>query len=327
MRIRTWLLWVAAAGCGGGNGGGGDAGADGSVQCTGPCCGGTNPDTHSVTPDVACGILGQPGLGASSPCVTVCGGGKSCSLPTSYEQQFTALNADAGLAADGGRDVVCPNVTGDLTVTCYQMCTGRRTAGFAEAGGATPRSEGERLAVMARLEAISVHAFDRLGRELTAHAAPSSLARDAGRARRDEVRHTAMTARLARRRGSTARLPDAPSPGPVRSLFEIALENAVEGCVRETYGAVTGLIEARTSRDRELRRAMGSIAADECRHAELAWAVHAWALPRLSSAERERVEVAMREAIAQVEAADPRVASLLFRGPALATSGVARRGG
>ncbi len=57
------------------------------------------------------------------------------------------------------------------------------------------------------------------------------------------------------------------------------MENAVEGCVRETYGAVRGLVEAQTSRDRGIRHARKSIAADECRHAELAWAVHAWAIP------------------------------------------------
>lgn len=97
-----------------------------------------------------------------------------------------------------------------------------------------------------------------------------------------------------------------------RTLLEVAIENAVEGCVRETYGAVQGLVEAQTSRDRGIRRAMKSIAADECRHAELAWAVHAWAMPRLNANERLLVERAMKGAIAQVADHDPRTASLLF---------------
>ena len=84
------------------------------------------------------------------------------------------------------------------------------------------------------------------------------------------------------------------------------------GCVRETYGAVAGLVEAQTSRDASVRRAMRCIAYDECRHAELAWAVHAWVLPRLSRGERTRVESAMQRAIAELEALHPRGAGLVF---------------
>jgi hypothetical protein len=98
----------------------------------------------------------------------------------------------------------------------------------------------------------------------------------------------------------------------------MALENAVEGCVRETYGAVVGLVEAQTSSDASLRRAMRSIAADECRHAELAWAVHAWAMARLAGEERRRVKEAMREAVAEIARLDPRGASLLFSEDAIA---------
>jgi hypothetical protein len=57
---------------------------------------------------------------------------------------------------------------------------------------------------------------------------------------------------------------------------------------------------------------MGSIAADECRHAELAWAVHAWALPRLTEDERRRVESAMSEAVAELRSRDRRAVASLF---------------
>jgi hypothetical protein len=194
-------------------------------------------------------------------------------------------------------------------------CTGRLTAGYSAPEVRGRRDDGERLAAMAYLEAVSVHAFERLERELHAHGAPPSLLRDARRARRDEVRHTAMTARLARSRGASPRLPEAPvrsAAGAARPLFDIALENAVEGCVRETYGAVAGLVEAETSRDASLQRAMKQIAADECRHAELAWEVHAWVMPRLTTDERRRVESAMRAAVAEIARRDPRAMSLLF---------------
>jgi hypothetical protein len=223
-----------------------------------------------------------------------------------------ALNPDAGPTPnDGGiRALSCPTSPATMSVTCIVQCTGRLTEGY-DAPEAM-RGEGERLAAMAYLEAVSVHAFDRLERELDAHTAPPTLLRAARRARRDEVRHTAMTTRLARRRGASPRLPEAPAPARARTLFDVALENAVEGCVRETYGAVQGLVEARTSPDATMRRAMQSIAADECRHAELAWAVHAWAMARLGDDERLAVQRAMQDAIAEIAARDPRTASLLF---------------
>ncbi|MEO8874282.1 MAG: ferritin-like domain-containing protein, partial [Polyangiaceae bacterium] len=102
---------------------------------------------------------------------------------------------------------------------------------------------------MAFLEAVSVHAFDRLEHELHAHGAQADLLLDARRARRDEERHTAMMTKLAARHGTYAQMPAAPKPTPIRSLVEIALENAVEGCVRETYGALRGLIESETATD------------------------------------------------------------------------------
>jgi hypothetical protein len=273
-----------------------------------------------VSPDQACALLaesyplGSISLGAS--CTAICGQAYyDCELPADYVAQAQALNPDAGpLPADGGpRAVQCPSTTGTVTVTCVEMCTGRLTAGYVAPERAdAARGDGERFADMAWLEAVSVHAFARLERELTVHGASATLLRDARRARRDEVRHTAMTARLARRAGGVVRMPEPPARAPVRSLFEIALENAVEGCVRETYGAVAGLVEARTTRDRSLRRAMGTIADDECRHAELAWAVHAWAPPRLSADERRRVERAMREAQEEIAQRDPRAAAMLF---------------
>ncbi|MGH7297352.1 MAG: hypothetical protein ACRELB_20610 [Polyangiaceae bacterium] len=86
----------------------------------------------------------------------------------------------------------------------------------------------------------------------------------------------------------------------------------MEGCIRETYGAVIGLVEARLSSDAAVRRAMESVGADECRHAELAWAVGEWLTPRLTAAEKAEVESAMRAAVAELaRAGNPRVVAML----------------
>nr|MBP7681485.1 ferritin-like domain-containing protein [Deltaproteobacteria bacterium] len=83
----------------------------------------------------------------------------------------------------------------------------------------------------------------------------------------------------------------------LRGLFEVALENAVEGCVRETYGAVVGHHQARRAQDPVVRAAMAQVAEDETRHAALSWAVAEWALPRLTDAQREEIREAQRGAI------------------------------
>jgi hypothetical protein len=166
---------------------------------------------------------------------------------------------------------------------------------------------------MAWLEAVSVHAFERLERELAAHGAPVRLRREARRARRDEVRHAALVRRLAQRRAGAPRRPDERALAPVRSLARLATENAVEGCVRETYGALVNFVDALASPDPELREAMRTIGEDECRHAELAWAIHAWALPRLSANEGARVQAAMRDAVGEIARTDPRGAAILSR--------------
>jgi hypothetical protein len=50
----------------------------------------------------------------------------------------------------------------------------------------------------------------------------------------------------------------------------------------------------------DIRRASRTIHHDETSHAELAWAVHAWILERLTDEERELVKSAMAEAVGEL---------------------------
>lgn len=131
-------------------------------------------------------------------------------------------------------------------------------------------------------------AFDWLADELSALDAPCGLARRARLAARDGTRHTAAIARLARRFGHKARTAHV-APAARRPMFEVALESAVEGCVRETYVAAMALWQSRCARDRGVRAVMAPIARDEVRHGQLAWDVARWIEPRLSRADRARV--------------------------------------
>jgi hypothetical protein len=152
---------------------------------------------------------------------------------------------------------------------------------------------------MAALEGASVQAFRSLGDDLSAHGAPRALVRACRRAARDEIRHARATRGLFRRRGRGVAISTAPRR--VRpSLEEIALENAVEGCVRETYGALVAHWQSRTAADPRIRATMQRIAADETRHAALSWSIHAWTRSRLSRDARARVEAARRKAILEL---------------------------
>jgi hypothetical protein len=145
------------------------------------------------------------------------------------------------------------------------------------------------LARTAYLEAASVVAFDRLGDELAAHGAPRSLVRGARRSARDEVRHARVTGRFAERAGASPSPVAVETVPPVRPLEAIAAENAAEGCVRETFGALVARIQAEQAQDPEIARAMAAIAADEARHADLSWALARWIEGRLDEAARLRV--------------------------------------
>lgn len=77
----------------------------------------------------------------------------------------------------------------------------------------------------------------------------------------------------------------------------MAIENAVEGCVRETFGALVATWQAAHATDAGVRAAMKRIAADETRHAALAWAIDRWMDGRLDATARARVERSRRAAV------------------------------
>jgi hypothetical protein len=93
--------------------------------------------------------------------------------------------------------------------------------------------------------------------------------------------------------------PEVESRG-VRSLEGIAVENAVEGCVREALGALLASWQAQAAADPLIRAAMKRIAVDETRHAALAFEVDAWVRGRLDASARARVEEARRQAVDDV---------------------------
>jgi hypothetical protein len=197
---------------------------------------------------------------------------------------------DAG-CVDGA---YAPNACGTVIVDC--RCDvfpggGRRTRGARAARISAGDPVRAFFARMAAEEAASIDAFRRLRRELAHHGAPAELVADAARSERDERRHARVVGRLAgapaHARGASFR---------ARSLEAMAIENEIEGCVRETYGALLAKWQAVNARDAGTRAALARIAADEARHAGLAWAVSAWAREKLGARANARLDRARRRA-------------------------------
>ncbi|MFO0605900.1 MAG: ferritin-like domain-containing protein [Polyangiales bacterium] len=230
------------------------------------------------------GDAALPDDGAVS--LEACGVHCPAHVPHPYGWQ-TELTRCAPVTTDAGAQVECR----------YRLlCPGGRACEGDAPVAPADASAGELLAAMATLEAGSVRAFASLARELRAHRAPPSLLRAARRAMRDERRHARSVGSLAQRYGARPARPS-PAPRTARALEALARENAVEGCVRETWGALVATWQARRAEDPRVREAMTDVARDELAHAALAWRVAAWAEARLPPDARERVVDARRRAV------------------------------
>jgi hypothetical protein len=305
-----------------------DSGACGkpTAQCTGPCvCNGAwvidRQFVAQVSASTACDLMKQAwpngGNVPAGGCQAACGDttARQCAVSDAYYSEFQSANQNAGLDA---ASYVCPPAPdGSATVglTCdvehfdpqggcsWTQCTvGRRPEGLRRASRPSGKSHvATYFGECAHLETASIVAFERLRVELGVLRAPRALLRSARRAARDETRHARTTRALAKRFGGRASRPTV-EPPRARSLVEMSVENAVEGLVRETFGAALALWQARHARDSEVRRAMRRIADDERRHAELSWRVARWLHPKLTPEERDRVSREIRGAIATLRA-------------------------
>jgi hypothetical protein len=132
--------------------------------------------------------------------------------------------------------------------------------------------------------------------ELVIHHAPRRLVRAAERAARDEIRHARAMRNLARRYGASVPEVRVRSVSP-RGLEAIAIDNAVEGCVRETLGSVVATWQAHMAEEPAVRLVMRRIAEDETDHAAFSWALARWIEGRLSTDARTRVRRARQAAI------------------------------
>lgn len=216
----------------------------------------------------------------------------------------TSLCDAVGVYDGGDSTYVCslvPTNTGlGVVAQCssaYGICIGGRAPrGFVPGEVRSATAPGAHLARMAQLEAASVDSFDALHADLARLRAPRRMLAAVRAAARDEVRHARIVRSLAARFGAGVPPVTVP-PATPRSLEEIAIENAREGCVREAFGAAIVALQAARATDARVRRSMGAIARDELEHAALAWDIASWLEPRLDPRARRGVREARLRAL------------------------------
>jgi hypothetical protein len=149
---------------------------------------------------------------------------------------------------------------------------------------------------MGQMEHASIAAFARFSLQLLSLGAPPELLEDCTRALQDETAHAKLCFQLA-----SAYAACAVGPGPldvegcldVTSLADIVDLVIVEGCFGETSAALIALEAAELASDPVIEAAYSRIAADEQRHAELAFRFVRWALERDPVLVRDRLRAAL----------------------------------
>jgi hypothetical protein len=149
-------------------------------------------------------------------------------------------------------------------------------------------------------EHASVASFARFGLELLALGVPPRLLREVQAAIQDELVHARLCFELARRFGGVEVSPGA-MPMPTRALARTgdpvatALALFEEGCINESRAACEAARAAAACDDAEVREVLERIAADEFRHARLAWDALQWLLDTYG----ERVRGPLRARLAR----------------------------
>jgi hypothetical protein len=291
-------------------------GVVGSQGCGDECDGNTEVQVDGVMEraDIVREVVASGGS-ESDQCLTLCGQ-ENCTIEwdsVGPSRDCTQVVASGGA---GGSSEAGPGGIGGAAaqeecqdfvyIACPHSeklpCEGRRhaswrprPAGRAGAGG-NGAGAGAWYARAAANEAGSVRSFRALARELRGSPIGSRFSDRLRRAARDEIRHARVMRAEALRRGAEPVRHDF-APGGARSLFEIALENAREGCVAETWAALVAHVQAQRAPTARARRQFRRIAADETRHAELAWDLHRHLSDALDEPERETLAAGLSQFI------------------------------
>lgn len=200
-----------------------------------------------------------------------------------------------------------------IDITCtYTMCAVEgRSHGNIQKLQRIPTNFAELYAQAFHAEASSVMAFILLRLELenlgkNQYAIDTNILERCTQASKDEIVHARYFAGLAKQQGCT--LPplqfgdmDA-IQNHKRSLLEITIDNAVEGCIFESFSAIKASYQAKHSTNPTFAKIAKAIAEEETQHAILAWDIHTMLMAQLSHTEQRIVKEAQHAAILQLRA-------------------------
>jgi hypothetical protein len=154
-------------------------------------------------------------------------------------------------------------------------------------------------------EHASVAAFARLTLSMLAVGAPPDMIAGSQRASLDEIEHARHCFALARRYGKNDIGPAAlATADAVRemSLEDLAAQTFEEGCFGETLGALLACEQLACATDPAVIAILERIAADEARHAELAWRFVKWIVDVGGPTVVARIRESLRTAVAGIDA-------------------------
>lgn len=156
----------------------------------------------------------------------------------------------------------------------------------------------------AQYEHASVASFTRAAAELAALGAPAELVDRHRDAARDEARHATSALAIAGVLGGAAVRFGAPPPidHAPRALRAVALEALIDGCWGEAAAAVIARVGASRA-EPTIADALATVADEETRHAELAWATVRWATDRAPGLVDALLEAAAEHRALRVAAA------------------------
>lgn len=153
------------------------------------------------------------------------------------------------------------------------------------------------------MEHASVASFARVVAELLSIGAPAELVRATQQAIADELEHARLCFDLASKHAGAVlgpgSLPVLANPANFGTVSDsragkpvaIALAMLEEGCINESVAAAEAAVAASQCRDKQAKSVLSRIAADETRHAALAWRTLRWLLdthPEVAPALRTR---------------------------------------
>jgi hypothetical protein len=269
---------------------------DGDELCDYPCYDSCDEPydselTYTVNVDIFTTYLNEEGILTEEKCEQIC-----------YDLGWDYMNnvidvyecRDDGVDADSNHLVYCSTLNAPY-------CEGRLHQGAECSETRSSTMMGSWFARAAQAEATSVQSFLILAKQLKALGAPQELQDACMQASVDEVLHARQMVQLAHKHGS-----DLPKLSfgtySEKSALDLAMENVVEGCVREGFAALQALHQAQHAKDPSIRSTMSKIAFDEAKHVELAFRIDMWLQKQLTKEERTKVATAKQDALGSLQA-------------------------